>query len=122
MSIRILLADGSPFCRQQLGEVPEQGAGWSVFQATNGADAVEKSTWIQPDAIVMDVCMPILEGLSATRQLRRTSPKVPVLMVTVDKAAFLEAAALAAGAQAVFSKTECLELRKFLKQVLARAA
>jgi CheY-like chemotaxis protein len=58
----------------------------------------------------MDVCKPILDGLSATRQRRRTSPKVPVLMVTVDKAAFLEAAALAAGAQAVFSKMECLEL------------
>jgi len=122
MPIRIVLADDSPFWRQQLGEILEKEPGWTVFQATNGADAVEKSIWTHPDAIILDVCMPILDGLSAVRQLRRVSPKVPVLMVTVDKSEFLEITALEAGAVAVFSKMDCLELHKFLKQMFAKAA
>jgi CheY-like chemotaxis protein len=122
MSRRILIADDSPFWREQICTILEE-SGWTVFQATNGAEAVDKSVWVQPDAIVLDACMPVLDGLSAAREFRRRSPQIPVLMVTVDKSAFLELKAREAGILAVYAKMECLELRKFLlRMLLAKAA
>jgi DNA-binding response OmpR family regulator len=123
MSLRILIADDSPFWREQLRTILEEESGWTVFQATNGAEAVEKSVWIRPDAIVLDACMPVLDGVSTAREFRRMSPQVPVLMFTVDKSTFLELKAREAGVLAVFAKMECLELREFLSRMfLARAA
>ena len=123
MTLRILLADDSPFWREQLCAILEEEPGWTVFQATNGAEAVRRSAPIRPDAIILDACMPILDGLSTAREFQRVLPKTPVLIVTVDKSAFLEEKARETGVLAVFSKAECLEVRQFLKRrFLARAA
>jgi CheY-like chemotaxis protein len=123
MATRILLADDSAFWREQLRAILEEEPGWTVFQATNGAEAVEKSIWLKPNAIILDMSMPILDGLRAARKLHRVSPTVPVLIITVDKSALLEVQAREAGVLAVFSKMDCLELRKFLKyRVSAMAA
>lgn len=123
MSRRVLIADDSPFWREQLSRILEKDSGLTVFQATNGAEAVEKSVRIQPDAIVLDVCMPVLDGLSAARELRRVLPTVPVLMVTADKTSFLETKAREVGVLAVYTKMECLEVREvLLRRLLAEAA
>lgn len=120
---RILIADDSPFWREQLRAILEEESDWTVFQATNGAEAVEKSVWIQPDAVILDACMPVLDGVSAARKFQQTSPQVPILMVTVDKSPFLELKAREAGVLAVYAKMDCLEARKFLLRLfLARAA
>lgn len=122
MSIRILLADDSPFWREQLRVILEGKPGWTVYQASNGAEAVQKSTWIQPDAIILDACMPVLDGLSAAREFRRVSPKVPVLIVTVDNTPSLELKAREAGVLAVFSKMDFLQACDWLRTFLTRAA
>lgn len=120
---RILIADDSPFWREQLRAILEEESGWTVFQATNGAEAVEKSVWIQPDAVILDACMPVLDGVSAARKFQHRSPQVPVLMVTVDKSPFLELKAREAGVLGVYAKMNCLEVREFLSRMfLARAA
>jgi DNA-binding response OmpR family regulator len=122
MSIRILLADDSPFWREQLRMILEGKSGWTVYQATNGAEAVQKARWIQPDAVILDACMPVLDGLSAAREFRRMSPEVPVLIVTVDKTNSLEVMAREAGVLAVFSKMDFLEACDLLRTFLTRAA
>lgn len=67
--------------------------------------------------------MPVLDGLSAARELKRRMPELPVLIVTVDKTDFLEVAAREAGVLAVFSKMDCLDLRDFLmRRLQPRAA
>jgi CheY-like chemotaxis protein len=123
MEIRILLADDSPFWREQLRMILEDGTGWTVYLATNGAEAVQKSIWIRPDAIILDEYMPVLDGLSAAREVNRMWPEVPVLIVTADKTAFLEMKAREVGALAVFSKMDFLQAHNLLMQTfLARAA
>ncbi len=120
---RILIADDSPFWREQLRAILEEESGWTVFRLRMGAEAVEKSVWIQPDAVILDACMPVLDGVSAARKFQHTSPQVPVLMVTVDKSPFLELKAREAGVLAVYAKMDCLEVREFLlRMFLARAA
>jgi len=122
MAFRILLADDSPFWREQICSILEDDTGWTVFQATNGAEAVQKAMWVQPDAVVLDVAMPVMDGLGAAHALRRLSPRTPVLIATVDKSAFLEVAAREAGVLRVFSKMECLELCEFLKRTFQSKA
>ena len=99
----------------------EQSLDCTVFEANDGSAAVQKSNQIHPDAVVLDVCMPVLDGLGAARLLKRVTPELPVLMVTVDKTPFLEAAADEVGAL-VFSKTECPQLCNFLSQALQTRA
>ena len=119
--MRILFADDSPFWREGLREILEQSLDCTVFEATDGSAAVQKSSWIHPDVVVLDLCMPVLDGLGAARQLKRETPGLPVVIITADKTEFLEAAACEAGALAAFSKTECTELCNFLRPLQTRA-
>ncbi len=51
-------------------------------RATNGREAVELATRVRPDAVVMDIEMPVLDGVEATRVLRRESPSLPIVAVS----------------------------------------
>ena len=123
MPLRILVADDSDFWRDTLRTILERDCGCVVFEARDGSEAVQKSNWLQPNMVILDFCMPGLSGLGAARELRARMPKVPVLMVTVDKCLVLEEAARQAGIVAVFSKLEYRELCNFVHgQLHANAA
>ncbi len=123
MSIRILVADDSPFWRKQLREILQQVSDWMVFEASNGYEAVYRSRWVHPDVVILDMSMPVLDGLGAARELKNVTPELPILIVTADKTAFLEVAAREAGVLQVFSKDDCWALPSFLKRrIRARAA
>jgi CheY-like chemotaxis protein len=80
--------------------------GFSVGEARNGYEAVQKATQDQPDLILMDLWMPVVDGIEATRQLKadsRTS-HVPVLAVSAQTHAPDSSTALAAGADAFLVK------------------
>ena len=113
MAKRILLADDSLFWREQLRTILEEGSDWTVFQATNGAEALQKSVWVHPDAVILDECMPVLDGLAAARELKRSTPHLAVFIVTADKNESLELAAHQARVP-VFSKADFLEVRNRL--------
>jgi DNA-binding NarL/FixJ family response regulator len=117
MSTRILIADDSLFWREELKTILEEDSDWTVFEACNGFDALQKSNWIQPHLVVLDLSMPELDGLSAARELKRRTPEVPVLIITVDKSDFLEVLARQAGVIAVFSKMECAYLKNFVRHL-----
>jgi CheY-like chemotaxis protein len=121
MAGRILIADDSPFWREQLRLMLEE-PGWLVFEAGDGSEAVRKAGWVHPDVIILDMSMPVLDGLGAARQIKEDMPGVPILIVTVDKSALLEAVARQAGVLAVYSKIECIELRNFLRRKFHTAA
>ena len=82
--MRILLADDSPFWREQIRAILEEDPDWSVYEANNGSEAVRKSSWIHQDVVILDMCMPVLDGLGAARRLKDVTPELPVLVITVD--------------------------------------
>jgi DNA-binding NarL/FixJ family response regulator len=88
----------------------EQQNGWEVSgEAANGREAIEKAQELRPDLIVLDLAMPVMNGLEAARALKRLLPRVPVLMFTNFDAAPLKREALAAGIRAVVSKSGSLQ-------------
>ena len=93
ISVRILIADDSPFWRGELRAILERDSSWIVFEASNGSEAVKKATSIHPDVVILDLWMPVLDGLGAARELKHSRPELLVVICTVDKSAFLEAAA-----------------------------
>jgi len=123
MAIRILVADDSAYWREALRANLERDSDWTVFEASNGSEAVQRSNWIHPDIAILDFYMPGIDGLSAAKELKRREPKLPIVMITVDKSAALEAEARRAGILAVFSKSEYIQVRNFVgRKLQAKAA
>jgi DNA-binding NarL/FixJ family response regulator len=122
MSIRILVADDSPFWREQLRAILEYDSDCIVFEARNGSEALEKSKWVRPDIAILDFWMPELDGLNAARELKMRMPELPILIITVDTSEFLEMAALQAGVSGVVSKTACLQVLSFVNRTLQTRA
>ena len=105
--IRILIVDDSPLVRKSLHTLFSAQPDWTICgEAENGADAIDKAQILHPDLILIDLVMPILNGIEATRLLKRLLPTTPVLMFTTFTDAYLKNIALAAGVHEVIDKIE----------------
>jgi DNA-binding NarL/FixJ family response regulator len=88
-------------------------------EAENGCDGIDKAQTLHPDLIVMDLAMPRLNGLDASRMLKRLMPATPIVMFTTFTNPFIKEAALAAGVQAVIDKSEGVKtLLRSIQQLL----
>ncbi len=106
MRKRVLIADDNPYIRRAMRKVMES-AGFDVCgEAENGALAVEQADQLHPDLILLDLSMPVMNGLQAASLLRKKLPVVPILLFTLYSDRSLEQAALAAGVTSVISKQE----------------
>ena len=79
--------------------------------AENGREAVSKVEELKPDVVILDLQMPIMNGLEAARQIHESSPETAMLMFTIHDSPQLVKEAQAAGIKEVISKTEHLTER-----------
>ena len=106
-AIRILVADDHEIVRQGLRGLLEAQPGWQVVgEAVDGRDAVEKAKRLRPDVVVLDVSMPSLNGLEATRQIRKALPDTEVLILTMHDSEPLVREVLDAGARGYVLKSD----------------
>ena len=104
-SLRILIVDDQPRARQSLRALlAARFQVDQVHEAGNGAQALACVEAYCPDVVFMDARMPELDGIEATRMIRRASPRVKVIVLSMYPE--YRAPALAAGADAFFSKGE----------------
>lgn len=107
-SLRILIADDHDLIRRGVKSLLEMHNGWKVCaEASKGPEAVEKVEQLKPDVVIIDVCMPELNGVEATRQIRKISPRTEVLVLSVHHSEHLIREILEAGARAFVVKTDC---------------
>ena len=108
--IRVLLADDDPLFLESLAPLIEQRPDLLlVGTALDGLAAIELADELEPDAIVIDVHMPLVDGVAAVARLRRDHPSLCVIVLTGDAMPALHRAATEAGADAVLLKTEFVD-------------
>jgi DNA-binding NarL/FixJ family response regulator len=104
---RILVVDDHSVTRRGVKALIETRARWSVCgEAGTGSEAIRKAKQLKPNVVIMDLSLPELNGLEATRQIRQEVPQVRVLMLTMHDAEEAMRDALSAGASGYVLKSD----------------
>ena len=107
MKLRILIADDHEVVRQGLSTLLQMHEGWQICgEARDGREAVEMARQLKPDVIVLDVGMPNLNGLVATRQLAQQNPEAKIIVLTITDSDQVIREALDAGARGFVLKSD----------------
>ena len=110
--IRVVIVDDHPEMRlslrilMRLFEVVEL-----VGEGTNGVEAVEHVQRLQPDLLIMDVHMPAMNGLEATRQLVAAQLATKIILISSNRGAYMVRQAIGAGAKGFVPKDELVSLK-----------
>jgi two-component system, NarL family, response regulator NreC len=103
--LRILLGDDHTVVRQGLSKILEAQEGWEVVgEASDGREAARLALALEPDVAVLDIAMPLLSGIEATRQILRRLPNVGVLILSMHSEEAFITQALQAGARGYLLK------------------
>src|ERR1700738_5417006 len=119
--LRILVADDHELVRRGIRGLLRARRGWTVVgEAMNGREAVEKANRLKPDVAILDISMPDLDGLQATRQIREAVPTNEVIALTMHEADQMVRRVLDAGALGYVLKSDVAKhLIKAVKDVSA---
>src|SRR5271170_325754 len=105
--LRILIADDHSVVRAGLRALLESRPGWEVVaEASDGREAVEKAAKLKPEVAVIDIGMPLLNGVEATRRIRSSSPSTEILILTMHESDDLVQQVVNAGARGYILKDD----------------
>ena len=127
MGHRILIADDHPAIRKVLRALIESHGGWEVCgEAENGFAALGKVTELKPDLVILDLAMPVMDGIRAAREISSVMPELPILMHTMHGSPAVNLEAKKAGVTKVIGKGESGEnlvgaIEELLKMASARS-
>jgi len=129
MAHTILIVDDNPSIRRLLRSFLETKPDYEVCgEAENGQVALQKVELLRPDVVILDLQMPVMDGLEAARRIAVMAPQTAILMLTMHGSEPVQRDALANGVKAVLSKTEAVAqnllaaLKKVCRQDSARLA
>ena len=119
--LRILVADDHELVRRGIRGLLRARRGWTVVgEAMNGREAVEKANRLKPDVAILDISMPDLDGLQATRRIREAVPTTEVVVLTMHESDQMVRRVLDAGARGYVLKSDlATHLVKAVKDVCA---
>jgi DNA-binding NarL/FixJ family response regulator len=107
MKLRILIADDHELVRRGLSTLLQTHEGWEICgEAKDGREAVEMAKQLKPDVVILDVGMPNLNGLAATRQLAQHNPQQKIIVLTITDSDQVIREALDAGARGFVLKSD----------------
>jgi DNA-binding NarL/FixJ family response regulator len=111
MPRRILIVDDSAYVRRSMRALFAGQRDFEICgEATDGQDGIEKAEKLNPDLIILDLSMPVMNGLDAARALRLTRPAIPIILYSLYSDEAVQAEAIAAGIRAVVSKADMDDL------------
>jgi len=119
--MRVLIADKSEVVRSGLHQLIEDHVGWSCTEAVNGHDAIAQIQQLIPDILILDLCMPVMDGLQAARAIAKLVPDLPILLYTFTALPpSLISMAQDCGIQGTVSKCDCRQMISGIEALLRR--
>jgi two-component system, NarL family, response regulator NreC len=109
MPLRIVLADDHQIVRQGFKALLEREGFQVLGEAANGQEAVRLAQALHPDVAVLDLAMPVMNGLEAAREILQTCPRTRVLLLTMHTGEHQVAAALKVGVRGYVVKTQAVD-------------
>jgi DNA-binding NarL/FixJ family response regulator len=104
---RVLVVDDHAFIRRGVQTILDPFPEWELCgEADNGNDAIRLAEELKPEVIIMDLSMPGLNGIEATRVIRKAQPGVKIVLLTLHESAELVRSAFRAGARGYLLKTD----------------
>lgn len=104
---RVLIVDDHAFIRRGVQTILHPFPEWEFCgEADNGNDAIRMADQLKPEVIIMDLSMPGLNGIEATRAIRRIQPEAKIILLTLHESADLVRSAFRAGARGYLLKTD----------------
>ncbi len=110
MPSRILIADDHDLMRCLIKQEFEDHADWVCIEAENGEQAVVKATELKPEVIILDVAMPVMDGLTAAREIVKILPEVPIVIHTIHFSEQIRCEAKKIGVREVLPKSDLASL------------
>jgi two-component system, NarL family, response regulator DegU len=119
MQKSIMIVDDNEMIRRNLRHLFHDNSNWAVCaEANDGPDAIDKAREFHPDFVVMDFCMPLMNGVEAARKIKHFSPNSSIVMLTAFKNRILEQKAYQAGVSWVLSKEDASKILDFARILL----
>jgi CheY-like chemotaxis protein len=120
MSHKILLVEDTDDTREFMRFLLEEMLGYQVVEAANGFQAVQQTKQTHPDLILMDMAMPIMDGIAATREIRKQqeTKDIPVIGITAFGVSFWEEAILAGCNEVIGKPVDPKSLKKTISHYL----
>ena len=107
----VLVVDDSPLMRRMVCDLLESESGFKIVgEAENGREAIQKAKQLQPDLVILDLGMPVMNGLEAASAIKRAVPDVRVILFTLYSDPDVERTARSMGVDAVISKENLEDL------------
>ena len=107
MTVKILVVDDAPAIRRSMRLYLEQEGDWTICgEAENGKVAIDRVRELRPDVVILDLSMPVMNGLEAARVIKKIAPGTRILMFTLHTYPHLSDEARKAGIDHVLSKTD----------------
>jgi DNA-binding NarL/FixJ family response regulator len=103
---KILVVDNSPQVRRAVRASIENRTEWVVFEAEHGKMAIMMVGTHKPHIVLLDLTMPVMNGLEAAKEIARIAPDLPMIMFTMHHGSQIVEAALKAGIKHVFAKSD----------------
>jgi CheY-like chemotaxis protein len=122
MSARILIAEDNPTVRTALRNILQAAGPWEITDVANGREAIAKAQELNPQLIILDLVMPVMDGLVAARQISKLLPDTPLLMHTMHWSSQVEVEAQKVGVRKVIPKSDTRLLISTVEQILLASA
>jgi DNA-binding NarL/FixJ family response regulator len=104
--LKVLIADDHEIMRRGIRSVLESRDDIEVYEAENGKEAIDKTHEIQPHLVILDVSMPVLDGFSAAREIKKAFPQIPIIIFSLDRTETFTEVAMKIGVSAYISKVD----------------
>ena len=118
MPSRILIADDNTVFRSTLRQILQGVDHWDILEAQDGQEAISKAVETRPNVVILDLAMPVKDGLAAAREISQLLPDTPIVMCTMHMSLHVESEALRSGICKVLSKSNSALLIEAVRQFL----